>query len=159
MFSINQKTVNKITFLFITILITYLSYFASIKYQEYKTSVVLKKNLIEIDRLKKLSFDKMMKVNEEYLNLNKVYGSEDDVKDNLKEIFVKLSNKNNYIQLISLKKLCIDRYLVIINLTSYNEEYITMVNGFFNKLGQTVQSKKNDKIYYIDYIINTKEIK
>ena len=57
------------------------------------------------------------------------------------------------------KKICIDRYVLITKVNYESENGKQAVEGILNFIGETVQSEGNDKLYFVDYIAQPKDLK
>ena len=55
--------------------------------------------------------------------------------------------------------MCLDRYIIIAQLTARSEKGIEAGEGILSYLGKIRKSQNNDTLYYVDYIAKPKDKK
>lgn len=85
-------------------------------------------------------------------NLKKRYIKKDELKTKVTDIFKRMSLFDYNLQYLDSKKMCIDRYVIVAQLTSKSQEGKKAGLGILKYIGETKQSQKSDSIYFIDYI-------
>jgi hypothetical protein len=60
---------------------------------------------------------------------------------------------------IDAKQMCIDRHILVTQVSSASEDGLKAALGILSYLGSIKKSDTNDTIYFVDYISKPKEIK
>lgn len=63
------------------------------------------------------------------------------------------------LKFVDSKKMCIDRYVIIAEVSAQSEDGLQAAEGILSFLGAIKKSDNNDSIYYIDYTSKPREIK
>ena len=141
-------------------LLTYIigvgSYLIFHNYQQKNEILQKNKNLSfqlqEITNKNNMTIKQITQKVDEISKIEKNYDSQENIEIKLKRIFKRLSIKNT-LTLVSLKKLCIDHYIIVTKLDSKNQESINNFKKILSHLGEVKQSNKDKSILYIDYIM------
>lgn len=163
MISISGTKLSKITKLTLTILLVYslgyTAYRAITYYKIYLEKELLTKDLetkrVETDNLKV----KLKTLKRRIVNLENSYIQKEELEEKLKNIFKRMSVFDYNIKYIDVKKMCLDRYIIIVQVSAQSEKGLNAAEGILKYLGSIKKSERNDTIYFIDYITTAKEIK
>jgi hypothetical protein len=55
--------------------------------------------------------------------------------------------------------MCVDRFILVTQLTSQSEKGIIAGEGILSYIGKVQKSDKNSSIYFVDYVSKAKEVK
>jgi hypothetical protein len=163
MISISNKTLSKITKICIFTLVVYsvgfliyktVLYF-KIAYEKDSLTIVLQEKKAQTDNLKKqveLSKKKIETVEKEYIN-------KDELETKVKDIFSRMSVFDYQLKYLDSKKMCVDRYLIVTQVTAQSENGLQAALGILSYIGKIKKHDQNETIYFVDYISMPKEIK
>lgn len=163
MISISSKTVSFITKIGLSILgiysIGFFVYKTAIYYkiaaEKEKLEIVLQEKRAETDRLKN-EVDSSKKKME---NLEKQYITKEELEIKVKDIFNRMSLLDYQLNYLDAKKMCIDRHIIIAQVTAQSENGLKAAEGILSYIGKIKKHDTNDSIYFVDYISTPKEIK
>ncbi|QKF65743.1 hypothetical protein AVENP_0163 [Arcobacter venerupis] len=163
MISISNKTLSRITKICIFVLITYsvgfliyktILYF-KISFEKDNLTIVLEEKKAQTDNLKKqveLSKKKIEIVEKEYIN-------KEELETKVKDIFSRMSVFDYQLKYLDSKKMCVDRYLIVTQVTAQSENGLQAALGILSYIGKIKKHDQNETIYFVDYISTPKEIK
>jgi hypothetical protein len=163
MISISNKTLSRITKICIFVLITYsvgfliyktILYF-KISFEKDNLTIVLQEKKAQTDNLKKQvesSKKKIEIVEKEYIN-------KDELETKVKDIFSRMSVFDYQLKYLDSKKMCVDRYLIVTQVTAQSENGLQAALGILSYIGKIKKHDQNETIYFVDYISTPKEIK
>ena len=63
------------------------------------------------------------------------------------------------IKYLDSKKMCLDRYLIVTQVSAQSERGLQAAEGILSYIGDIKKSEKNDSIYFVDYISKARETK
>lgn len=163
MISFSRKKISIITKLVLFILVVYSLGFVTYRvitfYKIYfeKTTLTeeLQKKRSETNSLKRqveLSSKKIEKIENKYIK-------KEELETKVKDIFRRMSIFDYNLKYIDSKKMCLDRYIIISQVSSQSEEGKKAAEGILAYLGTVKKSEQNDTIYFVDYISSPREIK
>ena len=163
MISVSSKTVSFITKISLLILglytILFFVYKTAIYYkiaaEKEKLEIVLQEKRAETDRLKN-EVDRSKKKIE---NLEKQYITKEELEIKVKDIFNRMSLLDYQLNYLDAKRMCIDRHIIIAQVTAQSENGLKAAEGILSYIGKIKKHDKNDTIYFVDYISTPKEIK
>lgn len=121
--------------------------------EELTKQLQMKKN--ETNSLKRqveLSGKKIEEVEGKYIK-------EEELETKVKDIFSRMSILDYNLKFVDSKKMCIDRYVIIAEVSAQSEDGLQAAEGILSFLGSTKKSDNSDVIYYVDYISKPREIK
>lgn len=163
MISISNKTVSYISKIGLTILGIYTVGFFVYKTVIYYKIASEKANLEMVLQEKK---DKTNKIKAEVElskkkieTLEKNYIAKEELEVKVKDIFKRMSVLDYELKYLDAKRMCIDRHIIVAQLTAQSDNGIKAAEGILSYIGSIKKSDKNDTIYFIDYISTPKEIK
>lgn len=163
MISISSKKLSKLNKVILVGLILYsllFVFYRAIEYykffaekQELTTQLQMKKN--ETESLKKdIELEKKVKE-----NFEQNYMTKEEIDNKLKNIFSRMSIFDYELNYLDSKKICIDRYILVVNVNAESENGKKAAEGILSYIGEVRQSDKEQSIYYIDYVSKPKDIK
>ncbi len=163
MISISSKTVSFITKIGLSILgiysIGFFVYKTAIYYkiaaEKEKLEIVLQEKRAETDRLKNEVDSSKKKIE----NLEKQYITKEELEIKVKDIFNRMSLLDYQLNYLDAKKMCIDRHIIIAQVTAQSENGLKAAEGILSYIGKIKKHDTNDSIYFVDYISTPKEIK
>ena len=154
------KTFSKIV---LFALLIYVLGFIIVKSATYYQTLVKKEQLEKDLRNKKIEFKKLKndvkKVKEKTQNIENSYISQEELEKKVSKIFERMSILDYNLRYLNSKKMCIDRYIIIAQLTARSEKGIEAGEGILSYLGKVKKSQSNDTLYYVDYIAKPKDKK
>lgn len=163
MISISNKTVSYISKIGLTFLgiytVGFLAYktiiYFKIANEKEKLTLVLQEKRALTDDLKKqveLSKKKIETVEKQYIN-------KEELETKIKEIFSRMSVFDYELKYLDSKKMCLDRYLIVTQVSAQSEDGLKAALGILAYIGNIKKHDQNDSIYFIDYISTPKENK
>lgn len=163
MISISKKTVSLITKIGIAVLIVYSAGFVFYKVGTYYKTYFEKQKLMQELQIKKNetnSLKRQIKLNQEKIQeVKNSYISKDELSVKVKDIFERMSVFDYNLAFLDAKKMCVDRYVLIAQLTYQSEQGKRAGEGILSYIGDMKQSEKNSSLYFVDYITKPKGIK
>ena len=163
MISISNKTVSYISKIGLSILGVYV-----IGFLAYKTIIYYKianeKEQLEIVLQEKRNETNNLKNNVELSKkkietLEKQYITKEELEIKVKDIFSRMSVLDYELKYLDSKKMCIDRHIIIAQVTAQSENGLKAAEGILSYIGKIKKHDTNDSIYFVDYISTPKEIK
>jgi cell division protein FtsB len=163
MISISKKRFKQVVKLSLILLVLYVIGFAffqvanfyKISYEKDKLSDKIKVKQSETIKLK----TKISKLKKEMIDTNNKYIKKDELDKKIKDIFERMSILDYNLKYLSSKKVCVDNYILVAQLTSNNENGIRAGEGILSYLGEMKKHNKNNTIYFVNYISKAKEKK
>ena len=163
MISIANKTVSYISKVGLTILVGYtilfLAYKTIIYYkiaiEKEQLEIVLQEKRVETNNLKskvEASKNKIEAVEKQYI-------SKEELETKVKDIFERMSVLDYEIKYLDSKKMCLDRYLIVTQVSAQSEKGLQAAEGILSYIGNIKKSEKNESIYFVDYVSKAREIK
>lgn len=163
MISISSKTVSKINKIGIVFLVIYSLGFVFYKAGLYYKTYFEKEKLTNELQIKKSETEALKKkIEESKAKIEKVeksYITKEELENKIKDIFTRMSLLDYQLNYLDAKKMCIDRYVIISQVTAQSEKGLQAAEGILGYIGQIKKHEKNDTIYFVDYISTPKEIK
>lgn len=163
MISISNKTVSYISKIGLSILGVYV-----IGFLAYKTIIYYKianeKEQLEIVLQEKRNETNNLKNNVELSKkkietLEKQYITKEELEIKVKDIFSRMSVLDYELKYLDSKKMCIDRYIIVVDLSAQSEGGLRAAQGILEYIGEIKKHETNDSIYFVNYITTPKEIK
>ena len=163
MISIANKTVSYISKVGLTILVGYtilfLAYKTIIYYkiaiEKEQLEVVLQEKRVETNNLKskvEASKNKIEAVEKQYI-------TKEELEIKVKDIFGRMSILDYEIKYLDSKKMCLDRYLIVTQVSAETEKGLQAAEGILSYIGKIKKSEKNDSIYFVDYVSKAREMR
>lgn len=161
MISISNKKLSKISKVVFAVLISYsllFIFYRAIEYykvyfekQELTMQLQIKKN--ETENLKKgIELEKKRKE-----SLEQSYMTKEEIDNKVKDIFSRMSIFDYELNYLDSKKMCIDRYVLVVNVNTQSENGKKAAEGILSYIGEVKKSDKEESIYYVDYLTKPKE--
>lgn len=163
MISISNKTVSYISKIGLSILGVYV-----IGFLAYKTIIYYKianeKEKLEIVLQEKRNETNNLKSNVELSKkkietLEKQYITKEELEIKVKDIFSRMSVLDYELKYLDSKKMCIDRHIIVVDLSAQSEGGLRAAQGILEYIGEIKKHETNDSIYFVNYISTPKEIK
>jgi cell division protein FtsB len=162
MISFSNKKVSYLAKLSLTILFVYsigfIIYRTAIYYKIYfekeKLTVLLQTTKNETNSLKR----EVVLAKNKIENINKQYIKKEDLEVKVKDIFERMSILDYNLKYIDAKEMCIDRFIIVAQVSSKSEDGWKAAEGILSYIGPIRKSEKNDTIYFVDYVSNPKEL-
>lgn len=163
MISLSSKTVSNLSKIGLIVLVIYsvglLIYKTGVYYtisaEKEKLTLLLQEKKAETNNLKK-----EVKLSKEKIEiLEKEYIRKEELEPKIKEIFSRMSILDYELKYLDSKKMCIDRYLIITQVTAESENGLKAALGILSYIGKIKKHDENDTIYFVDYISAKKEMK
>ncbi len=163
MISISNKTVSYISKIGLSILgvyvIGFLAYKTIIYYkianEKEKLEIVLQEKRNETNNLKNNVELSKKKIE----TLEKQYITKEELEIKVKDIFSRMSVLDYELKYLDSKKMCIDRYIIVVDLSAQSEGGLRAAQGILEYIGEIKKHETNDSIYFVNYISTPKEIK
>ena len=77
----------------------------------------------------------------------------------IKDIYKRMSVLDYNLKFLNSKKMCIDNYIIVTQLTARSKEGLKAGEGILSYLGQMKKSESNNTIYFVNYISKPKDSK
>ena len=163
MISISNKTVSYISKIGLSILgvyvIGFLAYKTIIYYkianEKEKLEIVLQEKRNETNNLKNNVELSKKKIE----TLEKQYITKEELEIKVKDIFSRMSVLDYELKYLDSKKMCIDRYIIVVDLSAQSEGGLRAAQGILEYIGEIKKHETNDSIFFVNYISTPKEIK
>ena len=163
MISINSKTVSYISKIGLSILgvyvIGFLAYKTIIYYkianEKEQLEIVLQEKRAETNNLK----NKVELSKKKIETLEKQYITKEELEVKVKDIFSRMSVLDYELKYLDSKKMCIDRHIIVVELSAQSEGGLKAAEGILTYIGKIKKHDTNDSIYFVDYISTPKEIR
>lgn len=163
MISISNKTVSYISRVGLLILAVYTIIFLAyktiiyykIKIEKEQLEIVLQEKRVETNSLKSSVDTSKNKIE----TVEKQYISKEELETKVKDIFERMSVLDYEIKYLDSKKMCLDRYLIVTQVSAQSEKGLQAAEGILSYIGDIKKSEKNESIYFVDYISKAREVK
>lgn len=163
MISIANKTVSYISKVGLSILVGYtilfLAYKTIIYYkiaiEKEQLEVVLQEKRVETNNLKSKVEASKSKIE----TVEKQYITKEELETRVKDIFERMSILDYEIKYLDSKKMCLDRYLIVTQVSAQSEKGLQAAEGILSYIGNIKKSGINDSIYFVDYVSKAREIR
>lgn len=160
MISISSKKLAVITKVSLTVLLVYTLFFITYRVTAYYKIYFEKERLtLELQDTKKQVNDLKIKVDDskrKLQNLEESYFTKEEIEAKLKDIFSRMSLFDYQLNYIDAKKMCIDRYVLVVGLNAQSENGEKAAQGILSYLGNTKESETSNGIYFVDYVMKAK---
>lgn len=163
MISLSRKKVSIIAKLSLLILIIYslgfISYRAITFYKIYFEKQTLTEQL-QIKKNETNSLKRQVELSKKKIeDTQKKYITKEELELKVKDIFSRMSILDYNLKYIDSKKMCLDRYIIISQVSAQSENGLKAAEGILAYIGSVKKSEQNSTIYFVDYITKAKEIK
>ena len=163
MISINNKNFKLIIKVGLFVLIAYiigfiffkLASFFKIAFEKDKLEKELQVKKQETINLEKQVIKKKSKMKE----IESRFIKKDELDSRIKDIYKRMSVLDYDLKYLNSKKMCIDNYILVTQLTARSENGLKAGEGILSYLGEMRKSEKNNTIYFVNYISKPKDIK
>ena len=163
MISVSNKTVSRITkFGLLALLIYSLGFvfykmgtYYKIYYEKAELTKELQMKRNETNSLKRQITSTKKKIE----TVSKSYITKEELDLKIKDIFQRMSVLDYTLKILDSKKMCVDRFILVTQLTSQSEKGIIAGEGILSYIGKVQKSDKNSSIYFVDYVSKAKEVK
>jgi len=156
MISLSKKRIIKISKLSIILFLVYILFFFLISgfeyYKMYNEKVSLTKELDEKREVTNRIKDNIQNIKDKTNLVKSSYASKEEIDKKLKSIFNNFSLVDYNLSLIDTKQMCIDRYILIVDLESTTELGKIAGKRILEYLGEVKQRDEFENIYFVDYI-------
>lgn len=163
MISINSNKLKSLSKIAILLLVLYIIGFTVLKAATYYQTQKKKEYLAQELQNKKIEYSKLKlevnKVKQKSQEVKDSYIKKDEIKDKVSEIFKRMSVFDYNLKYLDAKEMCVDRHIIIAQLTASSQKGIVAGEGILSYLGEIRKSDTNETLYFIDYISKPKEIK
>ncbi|AXX84723.1 hypothetical protein [Aliarcobacter skirrowii] len=161
MISLSKKRIIKISKLSIILFLVYILFFFLISgfeyYKMYNEKVSLTKELDEKREVTNRIKDNIQNIKDKTNLVKSSYASKEEIDNKLKSIFNNFSLVDYNLSLIDTKQMCIDRYILIVDLESTTELGKIAGKKILEYLGEVKQRDEFENIYFVDYIQKPRE--
>ncbi|OCL81755.1 hypothetical protein [Arcobacter porcinus] len=156
MISFSRKKVKKITKVSLIVLIFYSFIFLSYSAYEYYQSMQEKNELLKELDIRKIQTDqikdKIKDIDNKKVELKARFLNKEELDKKLKSVFKNYSLADYTLSLVDSKMLCVDRFMLIVNLDASSKEGIQAGERILGYLGKVQRKKGFDTLYFVDYI-------
>jgi len=163
MISLSNKLILNISKIVISTLVIYSALYITFRAMNYYKSYYEKEKLTnELQVKREETITLKTKVNEakkRIQNLEKSYITKEELEPKVKEIFKRMSLVDYQLNYIDVKKMCIDRYIIVARIHTESENGLKAAEGILSYLGEIKKSDKDESLYFVNYISKAKEIK
>lgn len=161
MISLSKKRIIKISKLSIILFLVYILFFFLISgfeyYKMYNEKVSLTKELDKKREVTNRIKDNIQNIKDKTNLVKSSYASKEEIDNKLKSIFNNFSLVDYNLSLIDTKQMCIDRYMLIVDLESTTELGKIAGKKILEYLGEVKQRDEFENIYFVDYIQKPRE--
>ena len=163
MISINNKRYKLIIKLALFVLVVYvvgffffqLANYFKVSFEKDKLTKELQMKKQETISLKRQVVKKQNKMKE----IESRFIKKEEIDKKVKDIFQRMSVLDYNLKYLNSKKMCIDNYILVTQLTARSEEGLKAGEGILSYLGEMKKSEQNNTIYFVNYISKPKDIK
>lgn len=163
MISISNKRLSKVSKLILVVIIGYSSVFMLYRAITYYKIYFEKEELLAEIQIKRNETDSLKRgielVKKKKTDLEKSYMTKEEIDTKIKDIFSRMSIFDYELNFIDSKKMCIDRYVLVVNVNAQSDNGKRAAEGILSYIGELKQSDKDATIYYVDYLSKPREIK
>lgn len=163
MISINSKRFKLIIKFGLIIFVVYLIGFVFFKlasffklaYEKDQLTTELQSKKQETLSLKR----KVVNVKAKMVEVESKYIKKEEIDTKIKDIYKRMSVLDYNLKFLDSKKMCIDNYIIVTQLTARSEKGLRAGEGILSYLGEMKKSENNNTIYFVNYISKPKDIK
>lgn len=163
MISFSSKKISYIAKMSLILLVVYsfgfITYRAvnyyKIYFEKEKLNILLETTINETNSLK----SEVELVKNKIENIKKQYIRKEELEVKVKDIFARMSILDYNLKYIDAKEMCIDRFIIVTQVSANSEGGLKAAEGILSYLGPIKKSEKNNTIYFIDYVSNPKDLK
>jgi hypothetical protein len=163
MISINSKRFKLIIKVGLIIFVSYLIGFVFFKLASFLKLAYEKDKLtseLQIKKQETLSLKrKVVNVKAKMVEVESKYIKKEEIDNKIKDIYKRMSVLDYNLKFLNSKKMCIDNYIIVTQLTARSEKGLKAGEGILSYLGEMKKSEKNNTIYFVNYISKPKDIK
>jgi len=163
MISINKKRYKLIIKVGLFILVAYIIGFFFFKLASFFQILFEKDRLtkeLQIKKQETISLKRsVVRKKEKIKEVESRYIKKDEIDKKVKDIFERMSVLDYNLKYLNSKKMCIDNYILVTQLTARSKEGLKAGEGILSYLGEMKKSDKNNTIYFVNYISKPKDIK
>lgn len=163
MISINTSKLKKFSKVSILLLVLYIIGFTVLKAATYYQTQKKKEYLAQELQNKKIEYSKLKlevnKVKQKSQKVKDSYIKKDEIKNKVSEIFKRMSVFDYNLKYLDAKEMCVDRHIIIAQLTASTQKGVVAGEGILSYLGEIRKSDTNETLYFVDYIAKPRDIK
>ena len=163
MISISKKTVSKITKIGLLVFVAYVIGYIFFKTASYYKIYYEKEQLTKELQMKKNETNSLKRqvenTKKRIENTQKQYISKEELDSKIKDIFKRMSVLDYNIKFIDSKRMCVDRYVLVAQITAQSDNGLIAGEGILSYIGEMKKSDKNPSIYFVDYVTKVRETK
>lgn len=163
MISMNVNKLKKFSKVSILLLVFYVIGFTVLKAATYYQTQKEKEFLAQELKNKKIEYSKLKlevnKVKQKSQEVKDSYIKKDEIKDKVSEIFKRMSVFDYNLKYLDAKEMCVDRHIIIAQLTASTEKGVLAGEGILSYLGEIRKSDTNETLYFVDYISKPRDMK
>ncbi|MGA1931680.1 hypothetical protein ACH5BF_03030 [Arcobacter sp. YIC-464] len=160
MISINKNRLTAFSKVAILLLFLYVLGFTVLKAATYYQTQKKKEYLAKDLETKKIEYSQLKlevkRVKQETQNVKDSYISKDEIKTRVSEIFKRMSVFDYTLKYLDAKQMCVDRHVIIAQLTASSPKGVVAGEGILSYLGEIRKSDTNETLYFVDYISKPK---
>jgi predicted nuclease with TOPRIM domain len=156
MISISNDSLKKYSKYIIVSIVAYTIFFMASTVVEYIKAYKEKEQLTNTLQLKR---DETTSLKQRINNLKdktkfiqEAYVKEDELRVRVKEIFDRVSLLDYQLKLLDVKNECIDRHILVVNLSAKSENGYKVGEGILKYLGETIKSEQSENLYFVNYV-------
>ncbi len=147
--------VNPTLLIYETVLFAILIIYYKISIEKEQLEVVLQEKRVEPNNLK----SKVEASKKKIEAVEKQYITKEELETKVKDIFGRMSILDYEIKYLDSKKMCLDRYLIVTQVSAETEKGLQAAEGILSYIGKIKKSEKNDSIYFVDYVSKAREMR
>lgn len=163
MISINNKRFKLIVKVGLFIFVAYIIGFFFFKIASFFKLVYQKEQLtkeLQIKKQETLSLKRRVEnIKDKMLEVESKYIKKEELDNKIKDIYERMSVLDYDLKFLNSKKMCVDNYIIVTQLTAKSEKGLKAGEGILSYLGEMKKSEKNNTIYFVNYISKSKDIK
>lgn len=163
MISINNKRFKLIVKVGLFIFVAYIIGFFFFKIASFFKLVYQKEQLtkeLQIKKQETLSLKRRVEnIKDKMLEVESKYIKKEELDNKIKDIYERMSVLDYNLKFLNSKKMCVDNYIIVTQLTAKSEKGLKAGEGILSYLGEMKKSEKNNTIYFVNYISKSKDIK
>lgn len=163
MISLSSKSIKNLAKYLGVGIAVYSSFFLASSVKEYLDTSKEKENLTNTLQIKRDNTSIVKKQIDNLKNkkeyIENAYISSDELREKVDKIFNRVATLDYQIDLLDVKKECIDRHIIVARVFGHSEKGYTAAHGILKFLGETAQSSQDEDLYFVNYIALPKEKK
>lgn len=163
MISINRKRFKLIIKVGLIILIGYIVGFFFFKLASFFKIAYEKEQLtkeLQVKKQETISLQKqVLKKKNQMKDIESRFIKKEELDNKIKDIYKRMSVLDYNLKFLNSKKMCVDNYILVTQLTARSENGLKAGEGILSYLGEMKKSDKNNTIYFVNYISKPKDIK